>query len=66
MDKVAAIDKIKDKKHILTKKSYLLASCLLSKLENFCHTKLWPKFAMSPRVPHADFAYLLESIVVYV
>ena len=66
MDKVAAIDKINDEKHMLVDKLSFLPNCLRLKPGNIFHARLWLEFILSPRMPHADFACSLESSVVHV
>ncbi len=65
-NKVMAIVKIIDKKHLLVEKLFFIASCLRFRLGIICHTRLWLEFDRSPRMPHADFAGSPESSVVYV
>jgi hypothetical protein len=65
-DKVSAIDEINDEKHIFVDKLFFLASCLRFKPGNICHARLWPEFALPPRMSHADFANSPESNVVHV
>jgi hypothetical protein len=66
MDKVSAIDKINDEKHMLVGKLSLLANCLRLKPGNIFHARLWLEFILPLRMPHADFANSPESSVVHV
>ena len=65
-DKVSAIDKINDEKHMFVDKLSFFANCLRIKPGNIFHARLWVEFILSPQMPHADFACSLESSVVHV